>query len=363
MKKLSQSFACLLIIPLFFLYKAIHDYSWEQLAGLIPLWTLLIVLAAVIYSFTIHIVFHELGHLLFGKLTGYRLLFFQTLHFRYEARSRTFKRQKPPISGMLGQCMMAPPEKEDDEKRPSFWYLAGGLVINGLTGLLLYGGSLYFSGSWSLYSFLFSLPPLLLLMMNMVPVGYTDGKIIQETQKSPLTKKLFFKQLEIVALLEEGCAFEEIPPLYFEEVENGQAKESFLGEYLQLCNYKRKLARLDFVSADQQLKSVTSDSAYKNSAYAPILFGEKIFCDALFGRREEARRQWEEMKSIPQINRYYRNTKRIEAAYELFVEMDIEKAKQSLQKNSSVVMEEAMEAERRTEENLSEWLQSYFVNA
>lgn len=361
MKKPLRGIVYLSIIPFFLFYMLGNGFNLIEVFNQVSILELSLILILMFYSVYLHTFLHEFGHLLFGRVTGYSLIFFQAGNYRYEAKTKKVSKQDNSIPGMLGQCLMSPPKPKSYEQKPFFFYLAGGLLFNAITGILLYTGSFYLPGKWGFFSFILSIIPILFLFLNMIPVGYTDGKLIVEIKKSNLTKKLFFQQLEMASLLDQGRSFLEIPGYYYEEAETGRAKESFLGEYIQICEYRRQLTKLDFSMADQRLKDFLTHTNYRTSAYAPLLMCEELFCDALFGRKDSARKKWEEIHKFPSIRGYYAKSIRIQAAYEFFVETNIEKTEKLLKAVHSDFMPKAVEGDRKTELLLIEWLQTFMV--
>ncbi len=76
---------------------------------------LVIALIVAVISIPIHVLIHEAGHLLFGKLSGYRFLSFRLFSYMWvmdEERIR-FKRLTTP--GIIGQCLMIPPPFKEGE--------------------------------------------------------------------------------------------------------------------------------------------------------------------------------------------------------------------------------------------------------
>lgn len=118
-------------------------------------------------AFALQIVLHEVGHLLFGLLSGYRFT-----AFRFGPRLMAER-------GLLCRCVMDPPEPEEDGYFPVSLYSLGGIILNLLSGFLflwLYfisGGAL----AVTLFSFSAGLLGLGLGLMNALPVGRSDGYI------------------------------------------------------------------------------------------------------------------------------------------------------------------------------------------
>lgn len=129
---------------------------------------LLIVLAAFLclaLAFVLQIVLHELGHLLFGLMGGYRFT-----AFRFGPRLMA-------ECGLLCRCVMAPPEPDEGGYYPITLYSLGGIVLNLLSGLLFLW--VYFVSGGTLLLTLFSLSAgilgLGLGLMFALPVRDSDG--------------------------------------------------------------------------------------------------------------------------------------------------------------------------------------------
>ncbi len=140
--------------------KLANQYSWPLM--------LLVALAALLclaLAFVLQIILHELGHLLFGLLSGYRFVSFR-FGFRLLAQC-----------GLLCRCVMCPPELDEDGTFPLSLYSLGGIFLNLLSGLLFL--LLYFISGGMLLLTLFSLSAGILGLgfglMFALPVKYSDG--------------------------------------------------------------------------------------------------------------------------------------------------------------------------------------------
>lgn len=321
----------------------------------IPFLELFLVFLLALYSVMFHLVLHELGHLFFGWLTGYKLLYLQLPFFQYDANSKTPTRKNRQSPGLAGQCLMAPPT----DKQPYLLYLAGGLIVNLLTAGFLYGGAFFLEGKWSVFAFIFSLVPMYLFLANALPYGLSDGLTISQISKSPLEKQLYFKQMTVVALLKSGKTYGELDADYFTEVKSGQAQTSLLGEYLVLIYYQQLLEKLDFPEADKILTSLTSKESYLKSPYVRIIMVEKVFCNAVFGRKDAVQADMTIIEEYPALKNYYSRVAIPQAAYALFIEKDIEKAHQLIPTIDEKAERLFTKAELELNRQLSEWLKSY----
>lgn len=129
---------------------------------------LLVALAALVclaLAFVFQVFLHELGHLLFGRLSGYRFVAFLS-------GPRLLAQH-----GLVCRCVMCPPEPDEDGAFPITLYSLGGIILNLLSGLFFLW--LYFISGGDLLITLFSLPAgilgLGLGLMHSLPVGRSDG--------------------------------------------------------------------------------------------------------------------------------------------------------------------------------------------
>ncbi len=107
--------------------------------------------------------FHELGHLVFGLLSGYRFVYFQLFRYRIQKRNGrlgVIRRNNKPDSF---QCIMAPPDM-DFETFPVRLFFLGGFLMVALFVLLFLGLAFLFPSM--------SLPRFLLLQFVLMGASY-----------------------------------------------------------------------------------------------------------------------------------------------------------------------------------------------
>ncbi len=314
------------------------------------------------YSWYVHLILHEGGHYLFGKLTGYRLLSFQVKKFVYSEKNKkiTYIQSGPTV--IAGQCLMSPPPKGSYAEKPFKLYLLGGVMVNGLTGIALYGCSYLLAPERGIILVLFSLVPLWMALSNIWPYGQNDGAIVSQASRSAEAKELLFYQLEIAALFEEGATFTELPERYFQPLEEGRYLKTNLADFVYMAAYLRALGVLDFEEADRLLQSFEANRPVARSAYWPIFAVESLFCDAVFGRKQAAQEKYAKIQNNLVLKQQWNTSKRVQAAYAFFVEVDMRRAKALLKQAKQNLDGLAMPAEKEIEKRLTEWLQGYFVS-
>ncbi|MDH6342266.1 tetratricopeptide (TPR) repeat protein [Parabacteroides sp. PFB2-12] len=183
---------CVGIGALFGLYVAKHMKEMGAIG-------ILLLIACVFLSFILAIQLHEIGHFLFGKLSGYRLLMlkFGPLCYKYENGKYKFTFEK--AVGYAGLCMMVPPEGELRDSRHILYY-AGGVTTNILTGAIAILLACLFPAWHPLLTmalWIFGLVSIILGATNLWPRieqnNPTDGKIIFSIlRKEELAKDMTF---------------------------------------------------------------------------------------------------------------------------------------------------------------------------
>lgn len=106
----------------------IDVFRYNHSTGYIIKIFILFILSTLIFLLA-HIFIHEIGHGIFGYLTGYKLLFFRIGRTTIVMEKGKWIKKKMSIPGTLGQCMMEPP-MADGDKFPFILYNIGGSILN-----------------------------------------------------------------------------------------------------------------------------------------------------------------------------------------------------------------------------------------
>jgi len=197
---------------------------------------------SVIISFYLHIIIHEGGHYIFGKLTGYKFTSFRIGSITFIKEDDKIKIKKFSIAGTGGQCLMEPPEYKE-EKFPFILYNLGGGLLNivvSIISLILYtfAKSVYFSG------FLICLIGIgvILAIINIVPLRVggvaNDGYNIILLKRDKNSRYAFYRQLKVNALLAKGTRIKDMPEEWFNLPEGADLNNPYYGSS---CMYEGKL--------------------------------------------------------------------------------------------------------------------------
>jgi hypothetical protein len=229
---------------------------------------------------------HELGHLICGKLTGYKFLSFRVFNLLWAKRADgkikfTFS---PKITNVVGQCLMKPCDDERDYKFLLF-DLGGGLV-NIVTGAVPFILSFFLLSNSALSYFVYGVGfgALFLGITNLIPSALkmpNDGRNIQETRESADAKHGSYLMLQVNAEMAEGKLITDYPPETFYINENadtgnynvayvlllGASRYEELGEYARM---REVLSRIDIARLPM---------IYKIQVYMPLLFEDLVILD------------------------------------------------------------------------------------
>ncbi len=167
-------------------------------------------------AFFFGIIFHEFGHYLFGIMSGYHLVSFQVLWFKFH-----YINDKLKISFVkafvLGQCLMSyKPNSEYDNAKYRL-YLYGGSLMNVFISLLTLTAfflSLFLNGNFKFDFLSFGIVNLSLFLSNGLPLNingvFNDALNIKLMNKYDSIKHAVLNQLKLQKLSETGYLIEEI---------------------------------------------------------------------------------------------------------------------------------------------------------
>ncbi len=132
----------------------------------------LLLLAALVVSFFVHMVLHEGGHLVCGLLSGYKFVSFRAGNMIWVKQGDRIVLKRFSIPGTGGQCLLDPPEPDESGRYPSVLYNLGGGLSNLLWSLLALAALGLFAEGVMARSVLvaFALAGIYLGITNLVPL-------------------------------------------------------------------------------------------------------------------------------------------------------------------------------------------------
>jgi hypothetical protein len=206
-------------------------------------------------SFTIQIIFHELGQCMFGLLTGWKLIYLQIWKIVFYHDRKTDQYKFKTVSCMGFQCIMNP----NSIDYSSTMYSLGGLFSNFILSTIgmLAAVKMYYSTFPFLFFLSFTLSGIALLITNGIPKVNNlcnDMACFLLTKDSEVTRRSHNTQLVIASELSQGKTYAMMKEKLFQQDKNTEINE--VTAYSLILNYYYHLDRDEFQSAHKELTKV-----------------------------------------------------------------------------------------------------------
>lgn len=310
----------------FFLTRMSGERGLETLVNKLPFFVFLLLLyGIVLVSMMLHIAVHELGHVIFGKLTGYRFLSYRFMSIGVFKKKGKWKVFRMHIPGTAGQALMKPPKVGPEGKKPYFWYNAGGVLMNLFVVLLSFlicmvttNGILY------LFAIMSAIMGLALALANGIPYsekGISDGCNILQFYKYPERLDNFYLQLSVVASLSRGKTWKKFSP---EEFEDDTVPDNVFSMIPKLYQINTYYARKEFGRARKVVKSLVPYKERVTKIYGNVITVEELFQE-LIGEndpRKVDKLYTKQVQKFVKAMRFEASMWRVQMAYEWFHEQD-----------------------------------------
>ena len=198
----------------YLLYEIIDNQS---IAGLLIFCSLMILLLVGIFISTF---IHELGHLIFGLLTGYKFSSFRIGNTCFMKENGKIKIKRMGIPGTAGQCLMLPPELKDG-KIPYKLYNLGGCLFNLIFTVVFIVLAIIIRNypiALTVFAML-AVTQFLLLVNNGIPMRtpiiQNDGQNLIDIGTNKESVYSFYIQLLVSESLSRGLKLSEMPNEWF----------------------------------------------------------------------------------------------------------------------------------------------------
>lgn len=166
----------------------------------------------------IQIIVHELGHLFFGLITGYKFLSFRIANLMIIKKDNKLKLCKMSISGTGGQCIMSPPDIKNGLVN-NLLYNLGGVIFNLLLSILVIIISIFIINPYlKLFLIILSMTGMYFFLINGIPMCLNinnDGYNAYLLWKDKNTHYSFWLQLKINEQIILGKNLRDIPIKWF----------------------------------------------------------------------------------------------------------------------------------------------------
>ena len=278
---------------------------------------------------------HELGHLVFGLLTGYQFSSFRIGSCMLVKDNGRLRIKWLSIAGTGGQCLMVPPESFN-EKPPFVLYNLGGSILNIVSSLVFFMLYLRFENVVYLSTFLLILNGIgfVFALVNGIPMrlGLVDNDgyntlVLAKDRKALLS---FFIQLRIANQISMGIRLKDMPAEWFSILPIEEMKNSILATPgVFTCN--RLLDNHQFDAADQLMEQLLGLDSLAG-VHRNLLICDRIYCEIIGENRKDILDSMldNQQKKFMKAMKKFPSVLRTEYAYELMVENDFKKAKKTM---------------------------------
>lgn len=216
----------------------------------------------------LQIIIHEAGHLVFGLLSGFRMVSFRVANIILVRHDEGWQFGRFSIAGTGGQCLMEPKidNIKDAHLMPCTWYLAGGVIANAVVAIVsVVILSMHIAGVVvSCLLAMLVLSGVYLAITNGIPMKIggvaNDGDNIRTLRRNAEARRLLWVQLKANAVYTRGMRFCDMPGEWFSLPDDADA-----GDYLNASiigmRASREIERLNFEAAYHDLRRLRSAGA------------------------------------------------------------------------------------------------------
>ncbi|MBQ2989210.1 MAG: M50 family metallopeptidase [Clostridia bacterium] len=331
-----------------------------------PLAVILAMLASILFM----IVTHELGHLIFGLLTGYRFVSFRVFSFMLVKAEGKWAIRRMSIPGTGGQCLMAPPRKKNG-KFPFVLYNLGGILFCGVLSLIpiivgLSGESL----DLRMILFIFGFVSFVMNLMNAIPTNgksmINDATNLKMALKSEVAQSALWNQLEYVALHAQNIRTADMPDDLFFLPEKEELSNPLIFWQI-LAAVERAEDTGDYERAREIAFSALDHAKSVAPLYKGVLQIEAVYLGSLLGKEADGSlsdRTDEYLESIQKTPafRTFASFHRATYAYRLLIKRDTANAEKALAELRLKIKKAPYRAEAEFEQNQLDYINKQYAN-
>ena len=289
------------------------------------------------FSWFIHIVIHESGHLIGGLLSGYTFSSFRIGSFMLLKENGKLVSKRLKIAGTGGQCLMAPPEMVDG-KFPVVLYNMGGSVMNLLVSLLFVPVLIVVpkGGFLALFSFLMIGMGIISGLGNGIPLHTktvdNDGYNAISLVKSKDAMQAFWLQMKMNEQLSKGLRLKDMPDEWFQMASDEAMKNNLVAAIgVSVCN--RLMDQHRFEEADAQMAHILSIESGMIGLHRNLVICDRLYYELIHENRPDVVASFytKEQQKFMKAMRTFPSVIRTEYAYALLVEKDQGKAAKAME--------------------------------
>lgn len=316
-----------------------------------------------IIGFFIHIIIHEIGHLIFGLASGYSFVSFRIGSFTIVKEDGKFKSKKFNIPGTAGQCLMMPPELKDGSY-PFIIYNFGGVILNFIVSTVSVLSFILMKDlgyPLNAILILFGLAGFVAALTNGIPLKIAgianDAYNVKSIIKDEEARRGFYLQLRVNGLLSEGMRFKDMDYSTFELKKDSDLANP-LNTGIKLMEYNWYLDNMDFDNARICIDSLVPHFSKLIPLYTYEINCERIFLELVSECNKDFidRLYNKQLKKYIKLSKYMMSKSRLLMAYEAFYNGDKAKAQEYYQELKGLYNNYPIKGEADMEIMLADWI-------
>ena len=255
-------------------------------------WFLLLI--GVMYlGMILEIAVHEAGHLVFGLLTGYRFCSYRIFSLMWVREGERVVFRRFSIAGTGGQCLMGPPEPDEDGRIPFVLYNLGGVILNLLTAVIFLVPALLLPSASAAAVFFRMLVVIALgfALANGIPMRVgevdNDGANTKALLREPDAVPVFRTMMLINESSSRGVRVKDMPEEWFREPDERLLGNS-IGVSAEVFRLNRLMDEGRYREAGDRIARFFSLDPALNGIYRNLLTADLVTCRLLGGDRAGA---------------------------------------------------------------------------
>ena len=285
-----------------------------------------IMLVLLYFSWFLHIVIHEAGHLICGLLTGYSFSSFRIGSIMLLKENGKLVTKRLKIAGTGGQCLMAPPEMVNGTF-PVALYNLGGPVFNLVVSLafvpVLLGSPK--GGYLALFSFLMVGVGIVCGISNGIPLRTksvdNDGYNAISLRKNKDAMRAFWIQMKVNEQLRHGVRTKDMPDEWF-QVPSDEAMKNSMVATIGVYAASRLIDQHRFNEAEALIAHILEIQTGIVAIHRNLLLCDLIYLELIGQNRSDRLEELytKDLKKFIKTMKTFPSVIRMEYAYYLLAE-------------------------------------------
>lgn len=276
----------------------------------------------------LQIMIHEIGHLLFGLLTGYRFSSFRVGSFMWIKEGSTIKFRRFSLAGTGGQCLLIPPEMKDN-RYPYVLYNLGGSIVNILSAFLFVGLALICRNVSIVSTLLMMLAVIgiAFALLNGIPMRLgtvnNDGYNVISLRKNRAALRSFWIQMKANEQITAGARLKDMPDEWF-EIPSDDAMKNSMTVVMGVFACNRLMDQMKFEEADQMMKKLLQMNTGMVGLHRNLMVVDRIYCELIGENRPNKLSDLldKQQKKFMKVMNKYPAVLRTDYVYALLAEKD-----------------------------------------